>query len=162
MAKHVSALVTLRPATAEDIPVFFAQQADPIAHQMVAFGSQDRNDERAFREKWIRNLSDLSSDTRAILFEGDIAGHVVSFVKEGKRHVGYLLGREFWGKGIATGALTLLIEDIPIRPLHASTAIDNLGSMRVLEKCGFTRLGTGKAFASSRGTEIDEVFWILE
>jgi RimJ/RimL family protein N-acetyltransferase len=35
-------------------------------------------------------------------------------------------------------------------------ATDNLASIRVLEKAGFSRVGTSHAFAAARGTDIDE------
>jgi RimJ/RimL family protein N-acetyltransferase len=45
--------------------------------------------------------------------------------------------REHWGKGIATRGLSEFLMLEPIRPLHAWIAIHNVGSIRVLEKCGF-------------------------
>lgn len=47
------------------------------------------------------------------------------------------------------------------RPLHARAAADNAGSVRVLEKCGFTVTGTDRGYANARGAEIDEVLLTL-
>ena len=47
------------------------------------------------------------------------------------------------------------------RPLHASAAFDNAGSMRVLEKCGFQKVGLERAFANARGAVIEEVVFVL-
>jgi RimJ/RimL family protein N-acetyltransferase len=79
---------------------------------------------------------------------------------DGKRHVTYWIGREFWGNGIATDALHRLLRVIHDRPIYA-TAKDNVASIRVLEKCGFLNCGSGRAFARERGTEIEEVFFEL-
>ena len=50
-------------------------------------------------------------------------------------------GRQaFWGKGIATQALTDFLK-LESRPLHAHVAKTNIASIRVLEKCGFKRIG---------------------
>jgi RimJ/RimL family protein N-acetyltransferase len=48
------------------------------------------------------------------------------------------------------------------RPLYARAASDNAGSIRVLEKCGFTRVGGGRAFAHGRDEETEEVVLRLD
>jgi RimJ/RimL family protein N-acetyltransferase len=48
------------------------------------------------------------------------------------------------------------------RPLYASTAGDNVASIRVLQKCGFMICGYAKSFAGARGAEIEEVMLQLE
>ena len=73
-----------------------------------------------------------------MLFEGDIAGYVVSWPENDERKVGYWIGRGFWGKGIATNALSQFLRIDPTRPILGYVIKDNLGSIRVLEKCGFT------------------------
>ena len=45
---------------------------------------------------------------------------------------------------------------------HARAALDNNGSIRVLEKCGFAVVDTGRGFANARGVEIDEVVMRLD
>ena len=66
-----------------------------------------------------------------------MAGNVVSFVQSGEREVGYWIGKEYWGKGVATQALSAFLDQIDTRPLYAHVARHNIGSIRVLEKCGF-------------------------
>jgi RimJ/RimL family protein N-acetyltransferase len=63
---------------------------------------------------------------------------VLSFEHGGRREVGYVLGKAFWGQGIATAALRQFIELDTVRPLYAGVALHNVASRRVLEKCGFT------------------------
>jgi RimJ/RimL family protein N-acetyltransferase len=55
--------------------------------------------------------------------------------------VGYWIGRDFWGKGIATQALSLFLTEKKTRPLYAHVVKENIGSRRVLEKCGFSLSG---------------------
>ena len=105
---------------------------------MAAFLSRDPSDRDAFLTHWRRILSDPTLITKAILWKGHIAGTVGSFLCDGKPQVTYWIGREFWGNGIATQALTELLRIVNHRPLYASTASDNVASIRVLEKCGFT------------------------
>jgi RimJ/RimL family protein N-acetyltransferase len=56
---------------------------------------------------------------------------------DGEDHVGYWIDRAFWGRGITSRALRLLLEEVSRRPLVATTAISNGASLRVLQKCGF-------------------------
>ena len=46
------------------------------------------------------------------------------------------------GKGLATRALQELTGEVTQRPLHAWVATSNVASIRVLEKCGFVRVGS--------------------
>ncbi|MFL7870775.1 MAG: GNAT family N-acetyltransferase, partial [Anaerolineales bacterium] len=95
--------ISLREVQESDLPIFFEQQRDPLANQMAAFPARDQE---AFMAHWAKIMKDESVILRTILFEGQVAGNVLSFEMEGKREVGYWLGREFWGKGIATVALS--------------------------------------------------------
>jgi hypothetical protein len=47
-----------------------------------------------------------------------------------------LIGKEYWGKGVATKALLNFLGDVQARPLYARVAKDNTASIRVLRKCG--------------------------
>jgi RimJ/RimL family protein N-acetyltransferase len=91
-----------------------------------------------------------------------VVGNVATFVDDefGKQEVTYWIGKEFWGQGIATTALSRLLAEVTTRPIYGRAAKDNLGSIRVLEKCGFRITGQDRGFANARGKEIEEV--ILE
>jgi RimJ/RimL family protein N-acetyltransferase len=43
----------------------------------------------------------------------------------------------FWGRGVATEALSAFLGLEPVRPLYAGVAKHNVASIRVLQKCGF-------------------------
>ena len=147
----------LREVREEDLDVFFEQQRDPVASRMAAFTAKDRTDRDAFREHWARILSNDTITIRTIVLDGRVAGHIARFERLGDPEVTYWIGREFWGKGLATKALSAFLADMKDRPLYARAAADNLASIGVLEKCGFAICGSNKAFASARGEEIAEV-----
>ncbi len=64
--------------------------------------------------------------------------------------------------GIATWALKeFLVQKNQIRPIYARVAKDNLGSRRVLEKCGFKIIGESKGFANARNEEIEELILMI-
>ena len=125
----------LRDVVEADIPVLFEHQRDPEAVRMAAFPARDRE---AFTAHWQRILANDELIKKTILFDGQVAGNIGIFGRDGKRLVGYWIGREFWGRGLATSALAELLTEETARPLYAYVATSNLGSIRVLEKCGFT------------------------
>ena len=127
--------IILRDVTESDLPIFYEQQLDPEATQMAAFPSRDRE---SFMTHWAKIMADDSNILKTILFQDQVAGNIVSWGQASEREVGYWLGRNFWGKGIATKALTEFLIIEKIRPLVAHVVKHNIGSRRVLEKCGFT------------------------
>jgi RimJ/RimL family protein N-acetyltransferase len=127
--------ILLRNVIANDLPIFFEQQLDPVATQMAAFPARDRD---AFMAHWAKVMADDNNILQTILYGDQVAGNIVSWEHDGEREVGYWLGREFWGKGIATRALSLFLEQVATRPLYAHVVKHNLASIRLLEKCGFT------------------------
>src|SRR5262249_35091636 len=151
--------VLLREVTEGDLPIFFEQQLDPVANRMAAFTAKDPADRAAFTAKWAQILGDDSITKRTILFGGQVAGNIGAFVApwSGQLEVTYWIGREFWGKGIATSALGVFRTAVKIRRVYARAAKDNTPSRRVLEKCGFTIAGYERGFANARGEEVEEV-----
>ncbi len=132
--------IQLRDVEAADLPLFFEHQRDPIAVAMVAFNSRDR---AAFDQHWAKLLADDSclkktiTVVSAVSAENQVAGNIGSWTAEGKREIGYWLDRAFWGRGVATEALSAFLCLEQTRPLYAGVAKHNVGSIRVLEKCGF-------------------------
>ena len=146
-------LIQLRDAVEGDLPVFYLQQLDEEAARMAAFPSRNRE---AFMAHWTKVMQDDSVTIKTILVDGAIAGNLVCFEQLGEREVGYWLGREFWGHGIATAALTQFLESIPTRPLYAHVAKHNIASKRVLEKCGFGVVAEDRFFSAIFGGDIQE------
>ena len=151
----------LRDISPADLEQIFEDQRDPVARWMAAFGAVDADDREAFDWKWHEILADQGIRTRAIEAQGEFAGYLVCFELSEMRQVGYWISRPFWGQGIATLALSLLLEELEVRPLYACAAADNAASIRVLEKCGFATLMHRRAFAKGRDVEVEEVVMIL-
>lgn len=128
------ARVALREVVDSDLPIFFENQRDSEAARMAAFPSRDHD---AFMTHWTKVRCEPTNITRTILCDGRVAGNIGSWIAEKRRLVGYWIGREFWGRGVATAALTAFVAEVDHRPLHAFVATHNVGSIRVLEKCEF-------------------------
>lgn len=150
--------VFLRNVTPEDLPSFFEHQRDPDAARMAAFPSRDRD---AFDAHWAKILADENVIVRTILHGEQVAGNIGSWQSCGRWLICYWIGKEYWNRGIATQALREFIRIVGTRPLFGCVAKGNTASMRVLEKCGFTRCDqhTDPLGVSSDGVE--ELFWKL-
>jgi RimJ/RimL family protein N-acetyltransferase len=134
--------VRLRPVEDADLPIFLAHQDDPVAAAMAAFPTRAPD---AFFEHWVKIRADPTNVTRTIVVGETVVGDIGSWLDEGRRQVGYWIGREHWGRGYATEALRILLAEIPDRPVFAHVVLDNIGSRRVLEHCGFVRIGDAVA-----------------
>jgi RimJ/RimL family protein N-acetyltransferase len=91
-----------------------------------------------------------------------VAGNIGCWEQDGRLLVGYWVGREFWGRGLATAALAELVAEIPERPLHAWVASSNVGSIRVLEKCGFVEVERRAERDEHSGEVIEEILYRLD
>jgi RimJ/RimL family protein N-acetyltransferase len=119
-------------------------------------------DRDAFERRWSRLRADETIINRAVVVDGEVAGSIGSWGGADEREVTYWIGRAYWGKGIATAALDAFLAVDRTRPLHARVAHDNVGSRRVLEKCGFRVVGTDRGFAEARSGEIEELVLRLD
>jgi RimJ/RimL family protein N-acetyltransferase len=151
-----NAALQLRDLKLEDLEIFFQQQLDPEANYMAAFTSKDPSDHAAFTDHWNKILADKTILIKTILSGGQVAGSVSSYSWSGDPEVTYWLGKEFWGRGIATWALGEFLVFEQSRPIYARVAKDNLASLHVLQKNGFEIIGEDKGFANARGQDTEE------
>jgi RimJ/RimL family protein N-acetyltransferase len=130
----------LRNVVERDLQAFFEHQRDPEATSMAAYPAKEWD---AFMFHWRHKvLGDRANKARTILVDDQVAGYVASWEQEGRRLVGYWVGREYWGRGVARSALDEFLRTHEHhRPIHAYVALSNARSIRVLEKCGFQRVG---------------------
>ena len=149
--------VSLRDVIDSDLPIFYEQQADPIANDMAAFPARDRD---GFMAHWAKILRDETVTLKTIVFDGQVAGNIVCFVMSGEPQIGYWLGRNYWGQGLATQALSEFLRLVKTRPLYAHVAKHNIASRRVLEKCGFEICG--EEFVLSEAGELEVEDFILK
>ncbi len=153
--------LSLRDATEADIPLLFVHQSDPEANVMAAFTARDPSDRVAFFAHWGRLLADRTIVKKTILLGDAVVGHLLGFEQAGRPAVGYWIAREHWGRGIASEALALFLASVPTRPMYARAAKDNVASVRVLEKCGFRRIGEDVGYSYVRGRDVAEFIFEL-
>jgi ribosomal-protein-alanine N-acetyltransferase len=153
--------VRLRQTEISDLAYFFQFQLDEEANFLAAFTSKDNTNKAAYIEKYTKHLNDPTIHMQTILVDETIAGSIAKFEREEDAELTYWIDKTFWGKGIATTALKIFLAHENARPLFGRVAFDNLGSQKVLEKCGFLKIGTDKGFANARQQEIEEFIYKL-
>lgn len=151
----------LRRTEKSDLELLFQFQLDKQANYLAAFTPKDPTNKEAYFEKFTKFLNDPTINMQTILVDHTIAGSIAKFEMEGDAEITYWIDRNFWRKGIATTALKNLLAIENTRPIFGRVAFDNLGSQKVLEKCGFVKIGTDKGFANARQTEIEEFIYKL-
>ena len=152
----------LRPTVIGDLDTLFEFQLDKEGGYMAAFMPKDHTDKAAYINKYTKLLADPTVNNQTILLGNTIVGSIAKFVMQGETEITYWIDRKYWGKGIATKVLKELLKMETVRPILGRVAFDNFGSQKVLEKCGFVKIGTDKGFASARGTEIEEFTYELK
>jgi RimJ/RimL family protein N-acetyltransferase len=90
---------------------------------------------------------------------------VVSNWEHGLAEVGYALSTVYQNQGVMSDALSLLLDDLfqntLLERVEARCAIENFGSQRVLEKCGFEREGRLRGYFKLRGRRVDNFLYGL-
>lgn len=151
--------VSLRPVATADLAELYRFQSDPESNRVG--GTKPRTRE-SFEAAWARNFADPGVTARVIMKDGKLVGSVACFKADGLDAVGYTIGREHWGQGIATRALALLLDEVPRRPLNATAALANTRSIRVLERCGFKLTGTRMGEETDRYIGCEVATFVLD
>lgn len=155
---HDAGIVELRKVVPDDLELFFHQQQDPESNGLAKVFPRSRS---CFDAHWEQSLCNPSVTVRTILFDGVVAGRITSFTVEGKTFVGYWIDRAHWGKGVGTRALEAFVGVVDIRPLYAQVATSNMGSIRMLERCGFVKIGERESPEDERYIACIEAEYIL-
>ena len=151
-------VVTLRDPIESDFEPIFAMTQDPVANAMSMVYPRTR---AQFREQWSTRSDHPACLLRTILCDGEVVGRVNSFPNGDETHVGYLVARSHWGRGVMSAALRLFLEELTHRPLMAHVASPNIGSRRVLEKCGFVKIDERESPETERYMACIEVVYEL-
>jgi ribosomal-protein-alanine N-acetyltransferase len=115
-------------------------------------------------EWWVEVGSKQGGTVRAIEYHGLFCG-VIGAVRQHFEYshcaeIGYWLGREYWGKGIATEAVIkltqLVFADSKLQRLYAPVFSANKASMRVLEKAGYKLEGIFEKAICKNGEYFNE------
>jgi RimJ/RimL family protein N-acetyltransferase len=128
----------LREATDADLETLFEHQAHPEVKALAEHPGRERD--AFFLHMKTRVLGFPGNTFKVIEVDGRVAGNVCSWHHDGHLLLGYVLGREWWGKGLASRAVAEFLKLVTERPIFADVAKANRPSQRVLEKNGFQRV----------------------
>ncbi len=152
---------SIRNAQESDLEAFYQLQLDPEYNRMAAFGRAVPEDRTAFMNHHHKILRDPTCLLYTIELDLEPIGNVGSFFFDGERDLCYQIAKEHWGKGFATRAVQAFLLIEKTRPLGARAAAHNLGSIRVLEKCGFAYVKTEHGFSDFLQTTVEEKVFSL-
>jgi RimJ/RimL family protein N-acetyltransferase len=150
--------IRLRPVQPGDLPRMYDLQLDSESNRMAVTIPRTRE---AFDSHWAKALDDPRNIVRVILFGEEFVGTISCFPMDGQDHVEYWIDRAYWGMGIASHALHLLLREVTKRPLVAAAATSNGASLRVLQKCGFVVERVSLSPTSDRFLECEEAILVL-
>jgi ribosomal-protein-alanine N-acetyltransferase len=144
----------LRLLEAGDIIYLDGLESDSEVKQFFPDGARGRDKTEAMIKKFISYYEEKGLPC-FLLFDLDSREFIgragFGITEAGETEVGYVLHKKFWGKGYAAEAVTALLkyakEHIDVEYIIAYADINNIGSMRVMEKCGMvywkTDIGKG-------------------
>jgi len=121
-------------------------------------------------KNWLKMaLAEKDNLLLAIEVDGEVAGGIGAIFKADvyriNCEIGYWLSEEYWGRGIMTKAVNLLIDYVLanyplISRIYADLFSFNPASARVLEKCGFHREAIHRNAVIKNGQVADEHRWV--
>jgi RimJ/RimL family protein N-acetyltransferase len=159
--------IRIRPFTWEDLEAMVYHANNPkVAEKLTdAFPSPyTLEDGKAFFE---RILQQDPPEVLAIEVDGKVVGnigiHPQSDVNRLNAELGYFIGEEYWGKGIATEAIKLMVnyafEHFDLQRIFARPFGTNLASQKVLQKAGFVLETRIPGILIKNGNLEDELFY---
>ena len=138
--------LVLRKVKITDVePMFENWASDPEVTKYLTWPPHQSIDvTKMIVEEWIKQEEDPKTirfmitpkEKDEVIGAIDVVGYI-----DGVPEIGYCLSRKYWGRGYMTEACRALIKylfDIGFTKIVIEADVDNIGSNRVIEKCGFS------------------------
>mgnify|MGYP000057622344 FL=1 len=154
--------IILTPTSKTDLETLHLFQLNQEANYLAAFTSPEPLTKEAYINKYTPFLSNPTIHMCTIWIENQIVGSIAKYETDNQAEITYWIDHAFWGRGIATNALQEFLKLELMRPIYGRVAFDNIGSQKVLEYCGFKKIGIDTGFAKARNEEIEEYIYIRE
>lgn len=153
MTKHIvlsGKKVSLGVIECKDLQTLWEYYGDFELRKYMSYGwmpvyyeDQERWYERIVNERWKRiTLGIIEKSSGKVI--GTIGVRDINW-RSGYGEIGYWISKEYWGRGYATEALSLMLEYcfeyLNLRKVFAKVFEPNIPSRRVLEKNGFRYIG---------------------
>lgn len=171
--KIITNRLKLEQVSLNDLPNIHDLHSDPEVDKYNTLGiPANIEDTEQVLRRWLKHHERLErkSYTYAIrlLDSGQFAGLIA--LNTGKpdyrnAEVWYKLNPRYWNKGYVSEALTALLgfgfTSLNLHRIEAGVAVENLASIRVLEKAGFLREGRKRKLLPIRGEWSDNYFYAI-
>ncbi|MFJ7661644.1 GNAT family N-acetyltransferase [Lysinibacillus sp. NPDC097162] len=163
--------ITLNELAYHDMENLYAFELENRAYfeKIVPSRGEDYYDFTIFKKKNIMLLDEQAQKQSYFYLIKNELGHIIRRINltdidknQQLGHIGYRVGENHIGKGIANIALKLLIANVNtqgIRQIAAKTTTNNIASQRVLEKNGFTYTGTSSEEFTMHGQNVKFVYY---
>ncbi|XP_047338921.1 uncharacterized N-acetyltransferase p20 [Impatiens glandulifera] len=157
MKNSSTPLITLRPFRLTDVDDFYLWASDDRVISPLRWTTVTSKDEafnfirdKCIPHRWRRSIC---LDDRSI---GFVSVYQWSGDERCKADIGYAVATEQWGKGIASSAVKMAVnqvfDDMPeLLRVQGYVDVLNTASQRVLEKAGFQKEGTLRKYTYLKG-----------
>ncbi len=159
--------VSITPITLDDIRELYPLCNDRDVSWMSGGGLTYPMTFGEFKGKKTIAVSNDDNDMQSYLISylGRAAGSIGYFKRRQDKpfEVGYWIGKEFWGKGIASDALTqflnLVAEERIVDLLVATALVDNQASHKILNNAGFIQTSLAKIDSPARKMQVEVIHY---
>jgi [ribosomal protein S5]-alanine N-acetyltransferase len=144
--------ILLRRLSIDDLDDVFEYGSDPGVTPFVIFETHKTKDDSLF---FIKFASDEFEKRKSIIWAIELKAEnkmigTIDLRNYNSVHqcgeIGYVIGREYWSKGLVTEAMKAVIhygfDELQLNRIEAHCEHENTGSWRVMEKCGMKYEGT--------------------
>lgn len=157
MDMEYSTRISLRPFRLSDADDFLKWAGDDKVTEYLRWNTMKSREEAL---NYIKEVAIPHPWRRSICLDDRSIGYISVKPESGnekhRAHVGYAIGKEYWGKGIVTAAMKIAISSVfkefPwLVRLEALVEEENKGSQKVLEKVGFAKEGFLRKYGYNKG-----------
>lgn len=160
-----TARLLLRPFELTDVDDVWAYASDPeVARYRPLPDPYTRNDAAEFVDRQMRTDWSISPEF-AVVYGRRVIGGISLHVnpEHETAELGYLLGKRWWGRGLATEAARAVVDwgfpNFKLHKVYARAHVDNKPSWRVMERLGMTREGVLRSHWKMREEHVDLVYY---
>ena len=163
--------VTLKPLDEAhlDLLVKWRSREEAQRHQPISGLSREQL-LRFIESRSAGDLNMLLDHDYLLIIKDTILGQAVGWMTmevtsraHGLVRIGYTVDKEYWNQGYATVAVRelcrFLFSETTVERVEADCSVHNPASQRVLEKCGFRKVGLKRKYLIIRGRRIDHFYY---
>jgi ribosomal-protein-alanine N-acetyltransferase len=156
--------ISLKAFTSADIDDFMEWATDDEVTKYMMWNSYTSRSEA---EIFFSNVVEKHPWFKAVCLGKKIIGSITldkgNVAHSCKAELGYVIARQYWGRGLATQSIKLAIEtgfnDLDIERIEAYVDPVNIGSQRVLEKNGFMKECLLRKYVTQKGIVKDRILY---